>query len=145
MQRRDRVGSIFSNNFTARSSVTFEECWEKQLREKIYENVEKVKKKDGKRYLFVFLAMLFILCGQVIRIVQTMKDHSYGVLILLQLLGDILGNCGKIIMIFMMLISKCKPIRYLLTMRGFTLLSHLLLPIMLLMPIMFLRYYYELH
>ena len=44
-----------------------------------------------------------------------------------------------------MLLSKYKPLSYLLTLRGFALLSHLMLPMMVLIPIMFLRYYYELH
>lgn len=44
-----------------------------------------------------------------------------------------------------MLLSKYKPLSYILAMKGFSIISHILMPMMVLMPIMFMRYYYELH
>ena len=55
------------------------------------------------------------------------------------------SNIAKILIIFPMLLSKYKPLSYMLTLRGFSLLSHLMLPMMAVMPIMYLRYYYEQH
>ena len=49
------------------------------------------------------------------------------------------------LIVYPMLLNKYKPLAYLLKMRGYNLLAKLMTPIMLLLPVMFLRYYYGLH
>lgn len=60
-------------------------------------------------------------------------------------LADLLTLFCLMLIIFPLLLSKFKPLNYILTMRGFGFLSNLMLPMMIMLPISFLRYYYELH
>ena len=52
---------------------------------------------------------------------------------------------GLMLIVFPLLLSKYKPLNYILTMKGFAVISSLMLPLMTLLPMVFIRYYYELH
>lgn len=58
------------------------------------------------------------------------------------ILTSILQRIAKLTLLYPLLLSKYKPISYLLRMRSFNLISKLLTPVMALLPSMFLRYYY---
>jgi hypothetical protein len=103
------------------------------------------KKNIIARIVSFTVSMILILAGIFVKASMNSRDYSKTFVILHALTEDIFGNAAKMLIITPMLLSKYKPLSYLLTLRGFSLLSHLMLPIMVFMPIMFLRYYYELH
>ena len=103
------------------------------------------KKNIIARIISLSVAFTIILIGVIVR--KTMNGRTYSkIFVILQaILEDVFTNIAKILIIAPMLLSKYKPLSYLLTLRGFAQLSHLMLPLMVLMPIMYLRYYFELH
>jgi hypothetical protein len=89
--------------------------------------------------LSVFLTVIIISVNSSMRT----REYRLFFIIVWEIMEGWFSNIAKILIIFPMLLSKYKPLSYMLTLRGFSLLSHLMLPMMAVMPIMYLRYYYE--
>jgi hypothetical protein len=75
----------------------------------------------------------------------SVEDWPRSILLFYYLIQDFLTCTGWLLLIFPLLLSKFKPLSYILTMKGFSFLGQIMLPLILLLPMMFLRYYFELH
>lgn len=116
-----------------------------KLGDKIYNILTKWKKSMYLRVLSFILAIIIILESWALRYYSSVNQWSRFPLVLYALFQDTLTNIGLMCLIAPMLLSKYKPLSYVLTMKGFSIISHILMPLMVLLPIMFVRYYYELH
>jgi hypothetical protein len=103
------------------------------------------KKNISARIIGLIVAALIFVEASYLRYHSSINEWNKIPIEIYSIFQDCLTNVGILLLLFPMLLSKYKPLSYILTMRGFSLLSHLLFPIMLLLPINFLRYYYELH
>ena len=103
------------------------------------------KKNIQARIVGLILAILILVEASYLRYHSSTNEWSKIPLIIYAIFQDSISNIGIMLIVFPMLLSKYKPLGYILTMRGFSLLSHMLFPLVLLLPINFLRYYYELH
>lgn len=116
-----------------------------RLNDKIYFLLNTWKKSVKIRIVTLFLALGLLAIGWTLQFYYSTEIWDRFPLILSSILQDYLMGAATMLIVFPMLLSKYKPLSYILTMRGFSLLSQFMLPISVLMPIMYVRYYYELH
>lgn len=113
--------------------------------DKIFSYMMYWKKNITARIGSLIVALTLFLVGVIVRASMNNRSYSKIFVILHALIEDVFSNVAKMLIIGPMLLSKYKPLSYLLTLRGFSLLSHLMMPLIVVMPIMYLRYYFELH
>ena len=116
-----------------------------KLNDTIFKILTKWKKSMCLRVLSFIVAIIIIIESWTLRYYSSINQWSRIPLVFYALFQDILTNIGLICIITPMLLSKYKPLSYVLTMKGFSIISHILMPMMVFMLVMFIRYYYELH
>ena len=105
------------------------------------------KKSDLSRFITLGISVLIIALHYTLVYLTNVPGSSDSgkksiLLFYCSIFSAILYRISKLMLLFPLLLSRYKPISYLLKMRSFNLISKLLTPIMVLLPSMFLRYYY---
>ena len=113
---------------------------------KLMKYLKQWKKSIMWRLLTFVLAMTIWICCTIEEHNQIFRAHQRkSNLIIFSVFATSLTQFAKILLIFPLLLSKYKPLSYLLKMKGWYVLSQLLPGIYLTLPMIFVRYYYELH
>lgn len=88
---------------------------------------------------FIFVEHCFM------KIITTRFDLPWFILVLYSVLQDYINCFGFLVFIIPILLGKFKPLRYVLSLKSFSVLSRFLLVFSVIQPIIILRYYYEQH